>query len=234
MNPKNMNNLATLTGTALLAFGLFSVCPTHAQTRFIGAEILEQDDSQLTYRVQYGAYTNADIRPQDLYARNDIERMLGATGLTLHVGPPHADLANAQQEMKTAHSDSHEDAFLTAYLDGALVASRGDVLDVARNHSESELAPCTLNFESNSEGMPATSQCRPSTPSMKWAGVKQVSKPNGDHVYVTQVLSDKASAAAMLDRAKQMGVRDAFVVLAETIDASDKGGEAYAANAPLR
>ena len=65
-------------------------------------------------------------------------------------------------------------------------------------------------------------------------GVEQVLKPNGDHVYVTQVLSDKASAAAMLDRAKQLGVRDAFVVLAETIDASDTGGEAYAANAPLR
>ena len=80
-----------------MAFGLIFSCPTHAQTRLIGSEILEQEDSQLTYRVQYGAYSNADLRPQDLYARNDIERMLGATGLTLHVGPPHANLEDAQQ-----------------------------------------------------------------------------------------------------------------------------------------
>lgn len=234
MNPKNMNNLATLTGAALLAFGLFSVCPTHAQTRFIGAEILEQDNSQLTYRVQYGAYSNADLRPQNLYARNDIERILGATGLTLHVGPPHADLADAQQEMKTAHSDSHEDAFLTAYLNGALVASRGDVFDVARSHSESELAPCTLNFRIQLGRYASDLPVQTLNTFLEMGGVQQVLKPNGDHVYVTEVLTDKASAAAMLGRAKQMGVLDAFVVRAETLDASDTGGEAYAANAPFR
>ena len=88
--------------------------------------------------------------------------MLGATGLTLHVGPPHADLTDAQQEMQAAHGAAHEDAFLTAYLNGALVASRGDVLDVARNHqSEVELAAQTLSFEFSSAGMPAPFPYRP-------------------------------------------------------------------------
>ena len=57
-------------------------------------------------------------------------------------------------------------------------------------------------------------------------------QPNGDHVYVTEVLTDKAAATAMLDRAKDMGVLDAFMVRAETVDASSTGGEAFAANAP--
>ena len=35
----------------------------------------------------------------------------------------------------------------------------------------------------------------------------------------------------MLDRAKDMGILDAFMVRAETIDASSTDGEAYAANA---
>ena len=62
-------------------------------------------------------------------------------------------------------------------------------------------------------------------------GVEQVLQPNGDHVYLTEVLNDKAAATAMLDRAKDMGVLDAFMVRAETIDASSTNGEAYAANA---
>jgi hypothetical protein len=228
-----MNNLATLTGATLMAFGLFSSCPAYAQTRFIGAEILEQDDSQLTYRVQYGAYSNADLRPQDLYARNDIERMLGATGLTLHVGPPHADLADAQEEMQAAHSNAHEDAFLTAYLNGALVATRGDVLDVARNHlSESELAPQTFNFRVQLGRYANDLPVHALNTFLEMGGVEQVLQPNGDHVYVTQVLNDKAAATAMLDRAKDMGVLDAFMVRAETVDASSTGGEAFAANAP--
>ena len=216
-----------------MAFGLISSCTTHAQTRLIGSEILEQEDSQLTYRVQYGAYSNADLRPQDLYARNDIERMLGATGLTLHVGPPHANLTDAQQEMQAAHGAAHEDAFLTAYLNGALVASRGDVLDVAQNHqSEVELAAQTLSFRIQLGRYASALTVQILNTFLEMGGVEQVLQPNGDHVYLTEVLNDKAAATAMLDRAKDMGVLDAFMVRAETIEASSTDGEAYAANAP--
>ena len=48
-------------------------------------------------------------------------------------------------------------------------------------------------------------------------------------MYLTEVFNDKAAATAMLDRAKDMGVLDAFMVRAETIDASSTNGEAYAA-----
>ena len=216
-----------------MAFGLISSCTTHAQTRLIGAEILEQGDSQLTYRVQYGAYSNADLRPQDLYARNDIERMLGATGLTLHVGPPHADLTDAQQEMQAAHGAAHEDAFLTAYLNGALVATRDDVLDVAQNHlSESELAPQTFNFRIQLGRYANDLPVHTLNTFLEMGGVEQVLQPNGDHVYVTEVLTDKTAATALLDRAKDMGILDAFMVRAETIYASSTNCEAYAANAP--
>ena len=215
-----------------MAFGLFSSCTTHAQTRLIGSKILEQEDSQLTYRVQYGAYSNADLRPQDLYARNDIERMLGATGLTLHVGPPHADLTDAQQEMQAAHGAAHEDAFLTAYLNGALVASRGDVLDLAQNHqSEVELAAQTLSFRIQLGRYARALPVQTLNTFLEMGGVEQVLQPNGDHVYLTEALNDKAAATAMLDRAKDMGVLDAFMVRADTIDASSTDGEAYAANA---
>ena len=215
-----------------MAFGLISSCPTHAQTRLIGAEILEQGDSQLTYRVQYGAYSNADLRPQDLYARTDIERMLGATGLTLHVGPPHADLADAQQEMQAAHGAAHEDAFLTAYLNGTLVASRGDVLDVARNHqSEGELAAQPLSFRIQLGRYAGALPVQTLNTFLEMGRVEQVLQPNGDHVYITEVLTDKDAATALLDRAKDMGILDAFMVRAETIDASSTDGEAYAANA---
>ena len=215
-----------------MAFGLISSCTTHAQTRLIGSEILEQEDSQLTYRVQYGAYSNADLRPQDLYARNDIERMLGATGLTLHVGPPHADLTDAQQEMQAAHGAAHGDAFLTAYLNGALVASRGDVLDVARNHqSEVELAAQTLSFRIQLGRYASALPVQTLNTFLEMGGVEQVLQPKGDHVYFTEVFNDKAAATAMLDRAKDMGVLDAFMVRAEKIDASSTDGEAYAANA---
>ena len=216
-----------------MAFGLISSCTTHAQTRLIGAEILEQGDSQLTYRVQYGAYSNADLRPQDLYTRNDIERMLGATGLTLHVGPPHADLTDAQQEMQAAHGAAHEDAFLTAYLNGALVATRDDVLDVAQNHlSESELAPQTFNFRIQLGRYANDLPVHTLNTFLEMGGVEQVLQPNGDHVYVTEVLTDKTAATALLDRAKDMGILDAFMVRAETIYASSTNCEAYAANAP--
>ena len=216
-----------------MAFGLISSCTTHAQTRLIGAEILEQGDSQLTYRVQYGAYSNAYLRPQDLYARNDIERMLGATGLTLHVGPPHADLTDAQQEMQAAHGAAHEDAFLTAYLNGALVATRDDVLDVAQNHlSESELAPQTFNFRIQLGRYANDLPVHTLNTFLEMGGVEQVLQPNGDHVYVTEVLTDKTAATALLDRAKDMGILDAFMVRAETIYASSTNCEAYAANAP--
>ena len=57
-------------------------------------------------------------------------------------------------------------------------------------------------------------------------------QPNGDHVYVTEVLTDKTAATALLARAKDMGILDAFMVRAETIYASSTNGEAYAANAP--
>ena len=217
-----------------MAIVLFSACPTHAQTRFIGAEILEQDDSQLTYRVQYGAYSNADLRPQDLYIRDDIERMLGATGLTLHVGPPHADLAEAQREMQAAHSASHEDAFLTAYLNGALVATRGDVLDVSLhqrlNDSSDEPAPEALNCRIQLGRYASDLPVHTLNTFLEMGGVEQVLKPNGEHVYVTEVLTDKAAATAMLNRARQMGILDAFMVNVQTLDASSTNGEAYASN----
>jgi len=217
-----------------MAFGLLSSCPTYAQTRFIGAEILEQDDSQLSYRVQYGAYSNADLRPQDLYARNDIERMLGATGLTLHVGPPHANLVEAQQEMQAAHGADHEDAFLTAYLNGTLVATRGDVLDVAQNlQTEGKLAPQTFNFRIQLGRYATDLPVHTLNTFLNMGGVEQVLQSNGDHVYVTEVLTDKAAATAMLDCAKAMGVLDAFMVRAEKLDASSTDDEAYAANAPM-
>ena len=216
-----------------MAFGLISCCPTHAQTRLIGAEILEQHDSQLTYRVQYGAYSNADLRPQDLYARNDIESMLGATGLTLHVGRPHANLAAAQQEMQAAHGGAHDDAFLTAYLNGALVASRGEVLDVARIHpSKNDLSLQTLNVRIQLGRHANALPVHTLNTFLKMGGVEQVLQPNGDHVYVTEVLNDRAAATAMLDRALEMGVLDAFMVRAETIDASSTSDETYAANGP--
>lgn len=232
-----------------MAFGLFSACPTHAQTRFIGAEILEQEDSQLTYRVQYGAYSNADLRPQDLYDRNDIERMLGSTGLTLHVGPPHSDLAQAQVEMNAAHDASHEDAFLTAYLNGTLVASRGDVLDVAQSRASKaadpeHVAPSSSTLE-REFAPPKTLHVRIQlgryaqdlpvhmlNTFLDMGGVEQVLQPNGDHVYVTEVMTDEATASAKLDLVKQLGISDAFMVRVETLDASSKSGEAYAANAP--
>jgi len=231
-----------------MAFGLFSACPTHAQTRFIGAEILEQEDSQLTYRVQYGAYSKADLRPQDLYDRNDIERMLGSTGLTLHVGPPHANLAQAQVEMNAAHDASHGDAFLTAYLNGTLVASRGGVLDVAQNRAskasdpeqvapssstlEREFAPKALHVRIQLGRYAQDLPVHMLNAFMDMGGVEQVLQSNGDHVYVTEVLTNEATASAKLDLAKQLGISDAFMVRVETLDASSTSGEAYAANAP--
>lgn len=159
--------------------------------------------------------------------------MLGSTGLTLHVGPPHADLTEAQQEMRAAHSAAHEDAFLTAYLNGALVATRGEVLDMAHHpQMESKLAPQTVNFRIQLGRYSSALPVHTLNTFLEMGGVQQVMQSNGDHVYVTEVLTDKAEATAMLDRAKEMGVLDAFMVCAETLDASSMNGEAYAANAP--
>lgn len=211
-----------------MVFGLFSPCPTHAQARFIGAEILEQDDAQLTYRIQYGAYSNADLRPQDLYARNDIECVLGQTGLTLHVGPPHADLGSAQREMEAARAATHEDAFLTAYLNGKLVATRVAVLDVARSQQPQESRPMNHRIQLGryAHDLPVHML----NTFLNMGEVEQVREANGDHVYFTKVTSSEHLASAMLNRAKELGISDAFMVSVETPVALDNRAEAYAAN----
>ena len=60
--------------------------------------------------------------------------------------------------------------------------------------------------------------------------VEQVRKANGDHVYFTKVTSSKDLASAMLNRAKELGISDAFMVSVETPVASGNRAEAYAAN----
>ncbi|MEE2919428.1 MAG: hypothetical protein VYA72_04455 [Bacteroidota bacterium] len=237
-----MNTFATLIGATWMAFTLLTVTsPTHAQTRYIGDDMLQQDEAHLSYRVQYGAYANADLNPQDLYAQADIERTLGPTGLTLHVGPAHAHLEEAQQEMKAAQHAAHSDAFLTAYVDGDLVATRDAVLDIANDTSSDNGALFVKEAPADSVQLHHRVQLGTYSNNLpvdvlntllKMNDVIQVIQPNGDHVYFSPIQPDHAAAIATLNRARDLGLADAILVTVDGSNGHVTSPVAYAANMP--
>ena len=112
--------LATSTWMFLAAF--LPESQMLAQTRFIGAAMLDQNPAELVYRVQYGAYSTAVRDVETPYPLDDKESLSGPDGLTIHVGPKHSHIEDARAELSRALNNQCEDAFLTAYLNGAKVS----------------------------------------------------------------------------------------------------------------
>lgn len=223
--------LATSTWMFLAAF--LPESQMLAQTRFIGAAMLDQNPTELVYRVQYGAYSNAVLDAETPYPLDDKETLSGPNGLTIHVGPKHSHIEGAQAELSRALDNQHEDAFLTAYLNGAKVSmdalSQKEITRESPIHSKHQ-----VDVESNEKSLLYQVQIgryamdlpvEVLNAMLTLNGVRQTTADNGDHIYVMELISDEQTARLDLQIARNSGFDDAFLVITEQDALSPSEGD---------
>ena len=172
---------------------------------------------ELTYRVQYGAFLEAFAPSIDSYEHDNVEAIVGESGLTLHVGTGYETLAEARQALNLAQIASHDDAFLTAYQNGKRITmAEANALETVRtndvNRAEEEFHVTRVRFHVQLGRFSAGVPVEVLNAFLAMGQVEQRQESDGTHRYLTAGVGAEETARQHLASAQTQGFADAFLV----------------------
>lgn len=171
----------------------------------------------VTYRVQYGAYLTAFAPSTDMYGSDRVEAVAGEEGLTVHVGKEHERLSAARAALATAKSQSHSDAFVTAYHNGVRISlEEAAALESIRQESVQKVAETFhvavityhVQLGRYTDGVPVEVL----NAFLNMGHIEQRLAEDGTHRYLTAGVAAEETARQHLLSARNDGFEDAFLV----------------------
>ncbi|PCJ81268.1 MAG: hypothetical protein COA49_06030 [Bacteroidetes bacterium] len=189
------------------------------------------ENSVLTYRVQYGVFSE-NMKPEDTH----FEVLADNSGLLRYVGPSHDSTISAREELEQNEAEWADDAFITAYRDGRRITMAEAIgLEAHRKFNSPEISKTenvnetpSIETQANTEYKTAFKRDIPVfrvqlgrfsdlipvdifEMFMTLGDVEQTIESDGTYRYFTLAYADEAEARQVLEHVKDIGISDAFL-----------------------
>jgi hypothetical protein len=182
--------------------------------------------SGIVFRVQYGAFLEANAPDAASYTHETVTVLKTGHGLALHVGEARNTIESARQTLESAKALNHPDAFITAYQHGKRISideatakqhNASDIVDEASHGNDISEGTGALDLSQihfhvqlgrYSAGVPVEVLNR----FLQMGHIIQRLESDGTHRYLTAPVHSEETARQNLAAAIDMGFDDAFLI----------------------